>query len=82
MKEYDCFYMVVIQIDFINLHSLLYSICSGHTYYRPMISDMLLSTLKSNVGAASSIMNFGFTVTGSIGIDSWVPRNGTVILVV
>jgi DHA1 family bicyclomycin/chloramphenicol resistance-like MFS transporter len=36
-----------------------------NTYYRPIISDMLLSALKSNVGAASSIMNFGITVTGS-----------------
>ena len=33
-----------------------------------MISDMLLSALKSNVGAASFIMNFGFTVTGSSSI--------------
>lgn len=39
-----------------------------NTYYRPMISDMLLSTQKSNVGAASSVMNFGFTVIGSIGM--------------
>ena len=36
-----------------------------NTYYRPMISDMLLSALKSNVGAASPVMNFGFTVTSS-----------------
>ena len=33
-----------------------------------MISDMLLAALKSNVGAASSVMNFRFTVTGSIGM--------------
>ena len=34
-----------------------------------MISDMLLSdTTKLNVGAASSVMNFGFTVIGSIGM--------------
>lgn len=38
------------------------------TYFRPMISDMLLSTQKNDVGAASSVMNFGFTVLGSIGM--------------
>jgi DHA1 family bicyclomycin/chloramphenicol resistance-like MFS transporter len=39
-----------------------------NTYYRPMISDMLLSTLKSNVGAAASVMNFSCTVIGGIGM--------------
>jgi hypothetical protein len=33
-----------------------------------MISDMLLSTLKSNVGAAASVMNFSCTVIGGIGM--------------
>jgi DHA1 family bicyclomycin/chloramphenicol resistance-like MFS transporter len=39
-----------------------------NTYYRPMISDMLLSTLKSNVGAVASVMNFSCTVIGGIGM--------------
>ena len=38
------------------------------TYLRPMVSNTLLSMQKSNVGAASSLMNFGFTVIGSIGM--------------
>ena len=38
------------------------------TYIRPMVSNTLLSMQKSNVGAASSLMNFGFTVIGSIGM--------------
>ena len=33
-----------------------------------MISDLLLSATKTDVGAASSVMNFGFTVVGSIGM--------------
>ena len=45
------------------------------TYIRPMVSNTLLSMQKSNVGAASSLMNFGFTVIGSIGMmvgsSSW-----------
>ena len=38
------------------------------TYLRPMVSNTLLSMQKSNVGAASSLMNFGFTVIGSVGM--------------
>ena len=38
------------------------------TYLRPLVSDLLLSSTKSDVGAASSVMNFGFTVIGSIGM--------------
>ena len=38
------------------------------TYLRPLVSDLLLSATKSDVGAASSVMNFGFTVIGSIGM--------------
>jgi len=38
------------------------------SYYRPLISDLLLSATKTDVGAASSVMNFGFTVVGSIGM--------------
>ncbi len=38
------------------------------TYLRPMVSNTLLSMQKSNVGAASSLMNFGFIVIGSVGM--------------
>lgn len=37
-------------------------------YLRPMVTDLLLSEQKSNIGAASSFLNFGFTVIGSIGM--------------
>lgn len=37
-------------------------------FTRPFISEMLLSIQKKDVGAASSLMNFGFTVVGSIGM--------------
>jgi len=33
-----------------------------------LISDLLLSATKTDVGAASSVMNFGYTVIGSIGM--------------
>ncbi|WP_050614937.1 MFS transporter [Bacillus testis] len=48
------------------LSYIIYSIVS--TYFRPFISDLLLSATKTDVGAASSVMNFGFTVIGSIGM--------------
>ena len=48
------------------LSYVIYSIVS--TYFRPMISDLLLSATETDVGAASSVMNFGFTVVGSIGM--------------
>ncbi|MBD3109184.1 MFS transporter [Bacillus sp. AGMB 02131] len=48
------------------LSYVIYSIVA--TYFRPMISDLLLSATKTDVGAASSVMNFGFTVVGSIGM--------------
>lgn len=48
------------------LSYVIYSIVA--TYFRPMISDLLLSATKTDVGAASSVMNFGFTVIGSIGM--------------
>lgn len=38
------------------------------SYFRPFISDRLLSMQKHDVGAASAAMNFGFTVLGSIGM--------------
>lgn len=37
-------------------------------YMRPMVTDLLLSAQKANIGAASSFLNFGFTVIGSIGM--------------
>lgn len=37
-------------------------------YFRPMVTDLLLSAQKDNVGAASSFLNFGYTVIGSIGM--------------
>lgn len=39
-----------------------------NTFIRPYISDLLLRTQKQDVGAASSAMNFGFTVIGSLGM--------------
>ena len=48
------------------LSYVLYSIMTS--YFRPLISDLLLSATKTDVGAASSVMNFGFTVVGSIGM--------------
>ncbi len=45
---------------------VIYSIVTS--YFRPLISDLLLSATKTDVGAASSVMNFGFTVVGSIGM--------------
>ena len=37
-------------------------------FTRPFVSDMLLSAQKTDIGAAASLMNFGFTVIGSIGM--------------
>ena len=48
------------------LSYVLYSIMTS--YFRPLISDLLLSSTKTDVGATSSVMNFGFTVIGSIGM--------------
>ncbi len=48
------------------LSYVIYSIVV--TYIRPLISDLLLSSTKTDVGAASSVINFGFTVIGSIGM--------------
>jgi len=45
---------------------VIYSIVTS--YFRPLISDLLLSATKTDVGAASSVMNFGFAVLGSIGM--------------
>jgi len=38
------------------------------SYFRPFISDRLLSMQKEDIGAASAAMNFGFTVLGSVGM--------------
>ncbi len=48
------------------LSYVIYSIITS--YFRPLISDLLLSATKTDVGATSSVMNFGFTVIGSIGM--------------
>ena len=48
------------------LSYVLYSIMTS--YFRPLISDLLLSATKTDVGATSSVMNFVFTVIGSIGM--------------
>lgn len=48
------------------LSYVIYSIVTS--YFRPLISDLLLSATKTDVGAASAVMNFGFTVVGSIGM--------------
>jgi len=48
------------------LSYVIFSIVTS--YFRPLISDLLLSATKTDVGAASSVMNFGFTVVGSIGM--------------
>lgn len=37
-------------------------------YLRPMVTELLLNAQKENIGAASSFLNFGFTVIGSIGM--------------
>ncbi len=51
---------------FFLLSYVIYSIVTS--YFRPLISDLLLSATKTDVGATSSVMNFGFTVLGSIGM--------------
>lgn len=38
------------------------------SYFRPMVSDLLLSMQKDDIGAASAAMNFGFIVIGSFGM--------------
>lgn len=45
------------------------------TYFRPMISTLILQSQSTNIGAASAMMNFGFTMVGSIamfiGSQAW-----------
>ena len=36
------------------------------TFFRPMISGLILQAQKTNIGAASAMMNFGFTIVGSL----------------
>ena len=48
------------------LSYVIYSIVTS--YFRPMISDLLLSATNTDVGAASSVMSFAFTVVGSLGM--------------
>lgn len=38
------------------------------TYLRPYVAELLLNAQKANVGAASAVMNFGFTILGSLGM--------------
>ena len=45
---------------------VIYSIVTS--YFRPLISELLLTATKTDVGAASSAMNLGFTVLGSVGM--------------
>ncbi|MDN4100365.1 Bcr/CflA family efflux MFS transporter [Bacillus cereus] len=56
-----------------HIHPLIFILCYipfviVTTYFRPMVSDMLLSTQKSDVGAASAVVNFVFSVIGSVGM--------------
>lgn len=48
------------------LSYVIYSIVTS--YFRPMISDLLLSATNTDVGAASSVMSFAFTIVGSLGM--------------
>ena len=45
------------------------------TYFRPMISSLILQSQSTKIGAASAMMNFGFTMVGSIamfiGSQNW-----------
>lgn len=45
------------------------------TYFRPMISTLILQSQSTNTGAVSAMMNFGFTMVGSIamfiGSQAW-----------
>lgn len=45
------------------------------TYFRPMISNLILQAQSTNIGAASAMMHFGFTLMGSlamfIGSQKW-----------
>ena len=36
------------------------------TFFRPMISGLMLGSMTTNIGAASAMMNFGFTIVGSL----------------
>ncbi|QNU68299.1 MFS transporter [Ruminiclostridium herbifermentans] len=38
------------------------------TYIRPYTADLLLNVQNQNVGASSAVMNFGFTILGSLGM--------------
>ena len=49
------------------------------SYFRPFISDRLLSMQKHDIGAAAAAMNFGFTVLGSIGMMTGSLRWGNYI---
>lgn len=45
------------------------------SYFRPMISNLILQAQSTNIGAASAMMHFGFTLMGSlamfIGSQKW-----------
>lgn len=49
------------------------------SYFRPFISDRLLSMQKHDIGAAAAAMNFGFTVLGSAGMMTGSLRWGDFI---
>lgn len=56
-----------------DIHPVIFLLCYipfpiTTMYFRPMVTDLLLSAQKENVGAASSFLNFGYTVIGSIGM--------------
>ena len=38
------------------------------TYLRPFISEVILTQQRENIGATSAMMNFGFTMIGSMGM--------------
>ena len=38
------------------------------TYVRPFTAEKLLNAQKENIGAAAAVMNFGFTILGSLGM--------------
>mgnify|MGYP001443626018 CR=1 FL=1 len=56
-----------------SMHPLVFLICFMpvallNTFFRPLISGIMLSMKDTNIGAASAVMNFGFTLIGSIGM--------------
>lgn len=55
------------------LHPVVFLVCFMpvailNTFFRPMISGIMLSMREKNIGSASAVINFGFTLIGSIGM--------------